>query len=70
MITSTDIFQEVTEAVESNAKGTAYEQSMIKLVSIAIKLLHNIRTNQTEIMKKLGVDLKKPEKTEGQDERI
>jgi len=49
MITSTDIFQEVVNAIELVDKtGTDYEKSMIKLLSIAIKLLHNIRTNQTK----------------------
>ncbi len=63
MITSTDIFQEVVNAIELVDKtGTDYEKSMIKLLSIAIKLLHNIRTNQTEIMKSQGITLKKPEK--------
>ena len=69
MITSTDIFQEVTGAIELVGKsGTDYEKSMIKLVSIAVKLLHNIRTNQTEIMKNQGITLKKPEKVDGQQE--
>lgn len=65
MITSTDIFDEVVRAIESVDKdGTPYEKSMIKLVSISIKLLHNIRTNQTEIMKAQKISLRKPEKSD------
>jgi len=62
MITSKDIFDEVETANKAvEVLGDAYKSGMVRLMSIAVKLLHNIRTNQTEIMKAQGISLKKPE---------
>lgn len=68
MIKSSDIFEEVQKALtEVEKDGSVYEKAQIRLLSIVVKLLHNVRTNQTEVMKKQGVELKKPEDQEGQE---
>jgi len=70
MIKSSDIFEEVQKAIgEVEKEGNVYEQSVIRLLSIAVKLLHNVRTNQTEIMKKDGIELKRPEDQDKEQEQ-
>lgn len=46
------------------ADEKAYRKSVLKLLSLQLKLLHNVRTNQTVDMKSRGVELKKPGQNE------
>jgi len=58
MITNKDINEEITgidKLVEDKAIKDAYQVASIKLLSLILKLLMSMRTNQTLTMDKLGV---------------
>lgn len=61
MIKNDDIYSEITSIDEViNTLKSPYERAMLKSQTLVMKLLHNIRTNQTAIMSAQGVALRKP----------
>jgi hypothetical protein len=73
MLSSQALHQENTKADEAIANKNATVEELlkvlIKLQTLNLKLLHNIRTNQTAIMKFHGIELKEPKKDEQSQER-
>lgn len=66
MITSKDISQEINDInkeVSANIKDP-YQKATLKLLSLILKVLTSIRTNQTLIMEKDGVKKIEPSKRE------
>jgi hypothetical protein len=65
MLKNDDIYSEIEalDAVIEDLKSP-YERSMLKSQTLVLKLLHNVRTNQTLLMKSQGVELRKPKTTE------
>lgn len=68
MLSSVDIHKEIEIAEETTKNSSVAEIATVKLLTLVIKLLHNIRTNQTEIMKKQGIELKEPKTREKTDD--
>jgi len=63
MLSNKDIFKEGKDAEDVRSKlESDYEKAMLKMAILHVKLLHNIRTNQVEIMKATQVPLKEPKK--------
>lgn len=68
MISNRDLYKEIEniEAISDKVKNEEVK-AQLKIGTLQLKLLHNIRTNMVEVMKKLGVTLvpsKHEEKTE------
>jgi hypothetical protein len=59
--------QEVTQSKNSDEK--ALLKSLLKLTELNIKLLHNIRANQTAWMKHENVPLQKPQREENSEKK-
>jgi len=61
MLKSPDIFKELA-SIEEVRKGlkSEYEKASLKCFDLILKLLHSIRTNQTQIMRAQGIQLVKP----------
>jgi len=68
MLSSPAIHEEIAIAEKVSAKKDVTVAELlkvsIKLKTLELKLLHNIRTNQTALMKAQGIELKKVEKDE------
>jgi hypothetical protein len=65
MLSNRHIYSEV-ETAEKVREGlkSEYEKSMLKMAILNIKLLHNIRTNMTTMMKFFKIPLVEPEDKE------
>jgi hypothetical protein len=63
MLANKDIHEEQTY-LENTRKSlkSEYEKAVLKAFSLIIKLLHNIRTNQTAVMRNQGIKLVESEK--------
>ena len=72
MISRTHLYEEVKKAedVIANTDATAIEvaKAELKIATVVTKLLHNIRSNQSAMMEKMGVKKLKPRIGEGADE--
>jgi hypothetical protein len=70
MITNKDMNEEITaidKLVDEKVIKDAYQVSSIKLLSLILKLLMSMRTNQTLTMDKLGVKKIEPlKRTDGE----
>jgi hypothetical protein len=69
MISNVDLHKEIKhyEALtkdEVKISDEQYKKAMIKLAALNLKLLHNIRTNMTRVMEKLGVEKVQPKARE------
>jgi len=66
MIRSQDVNKEVKKlddiAKDSVAQDGVVLRGILKAVTLAVKLIRDVRTNQVEIMKKSGVELIKEER--------
>ena len=60
MLSNPDAYKEIKEAEDVSKGATAVDRVKIKLATLVIKLLLNIRANQVLIMKKEGIELVKP----------
>ena len=64
MITNKDIYKDTEYAVSIEKKvASDFEKALLRMAIVQVKLLHNIRSNQVEIMKSQGINLKEPKKT-------
>lgn len=61
MIKSKHLNQDIKELEEKIKKGTASNSDLVKAVLLVAKLVRDVRTNQTRIMKAQGVELIKPD---------
>lgn len=68
MITAQDVREEIKKAKEivDNKEATVQEKlnSLLKLITVVLKMLLNIRTNQSMIMGKLEIEKIKPKQQE------
>jgi len=68
MITAQDVREEMKKAKEviddANATVQTKINSLLKLITVVLKMLLNVRTNQSMIMGKLGVEKIKPKQPE------
>jgi hypothetical protein len=68
MIRSTHINKELREltkvTTDEKAESTVIQKAMLKALTLLIKVVRDVRTNQVEIMKKEGVELKKDQRAE------
>ena len=66
MLSSQAIHEEINFAnatiKKEDAKTEELLKVVVKLLTLELKLLHNIRTNQTIELKHLGIELKEPKK--------
>jgi hypothetical protein len=61
MISNKDLYKEIKDMDTYLAsEKDAYKKNVVKGLTLAIKLLHNIRTNMTVVMKHLKIELVKP----------
>ena len=60
MLSNTDLYDEIKK-IEAIETDNIVNKAFLKIGTLALKLLHNIRTNQVAIMKNSGVELAKPE---------
>ena len=73
MISNKDLYKEIKLMDDFvAAEKDVYKKTLIKGVTLVIKLLHNLRTNTVAVMKHQGIELIKPreegENTEGKEE--
>ena len=72
MISNDDLYKEIS-AVEEATKGKVseedYKKMMLKLSTLQLKLLHNLRTNSVLVMKKLGVQTIEPKRRNETEEK-
>jgi len=63
--------REEQEAIEKTIREVTdpYQKAMLKGVNLVLKLMHNIRTNQTAMMDKIGAERIKPKVGDVQEER-
>lgn len=54
--------REEQEAIEKTIREVTnpFEKSLLKGINLVLKLMHNIRTNQTAMMDKMGAERIKP----------
>lgn len=70
MLSNTHMHEELEKAENIDFKDDAsYRKTVVKLLTLQIKLLHNVRTNQTLYMRFKGVDLRKPKDEEKDGDR-
>jgi hypothetical protein len=56
MVKNTDIYKEIEKIENINVSDNAeYRKATLKLQALTVKLLHNLRSNMTAVMDKLGV---------------
>jgi len=67
MIRSKHLNQDIRELEEKIKKATASDSDVVKAVLLLVKLVRDVRTNQTRIMKSQGVELKKPDDVKRED---
>ena len=64
MLSNKDMHSEINNALEVAERDNATLEELtkvsVKLLTLVIKLLHNVRTNQTIYMEGQGIKLKKP----------
>lgn len=66
MISNKDLYKEIKDMDTYLAsEKDVYKKNVVKGLTLAIKLLHNLRTNMTVVMKHLKIELVKPR--EGQE---
>ena len=70
MLKNQDLYSEqekIEQAIEE--VENLFQKTLLKVGSLMLKLLHNIRTNQTSMMNKMGADKVKPKLDETRKER-
>lgn len=71
MLTNKDLFEEIRNIEnvikELNEKGDIKDAAQLKVLTLMVKLLHNLRTNMVAVMKHLNVDLVKPSRRSDDD---
>jgi len=68
MLSNKDLHEEI-ETIDKLAKEikSPLDKAFLKIGTLALKLLHNIRTNQTAIMEVLNAKKIKPQVREGEE---
>jgi len=67
MLKNRDLYDEIKkidEVIEKSKDEVEILRAILKANELALKLLHNIRTNQTRLLNKMGVELVSKEKDE------
>lgn len=66
MISTPDLYKEINEVLDLIKKDEITEvenyKASLKLQTLNLKLLHNIRTNTVLVMKKFGIETVKPKR--------
>jgi hypothetical protein len=62
MLKRDDMFEEIAKAEKVDGTDEVeYRRTMVKMTTLVLKLMQNIRSNQTAIMKGMNIPLKEPE---------
>lgn len=65
MLANKDLYAEIENIDNTDlTNDVEFKKSVLKVGTLALKLLHNIRANSVALMKHAGVDLIKPVKRE------
>lgn len=65
MISNDDIYKEINvveKAIENKVSDDDFKRMMLKLNTLQLKLLHNLRTNTVLVMKKFNVQTIEPKR--------
>ena len=64
MLTNEDLFDEIASINKTAEKETGtYQKAMLKGMTLLLKLMHNIRSNQVTAMRAQGIKLMQPRVT-------
>ncbi len=77
MLSNKDLFDEITKINDLIGEGKVrdpektvgdneFKKALLKANTLGLKLIHNLRTNQTRIMDKMGIEKIKPRRPEGE----
>lgn len=57
MLRNKDLYEEINQIEElAKKEGDNFKKALLKIGTLGLKLLHNIRTNLVSLMDKLGAD--------------